>query len=666
MRIRRKEILQTLIIILSLIFGLSSFSLATNQKVLIIVLDELDLDTTKKIISNNASLGIMSVKTAELYRKGNKESFFMTMAKGRRVKLKNGLYKGIRLLNEGTIEIQGYDNLIEDLKNSYPSFAKSNDFLGDNLQEKGIRTGFLGEGPSSLLIANKEGKINKGVEDIYYDVKWLRKTTDDLYKHVDVLVVSYNIEGNKKRIQVLERYIDEPSNVHLYESMGIYVFPENIKGDISYKWNSNLLPIIYKNSEDQPGIISSKTTRRDGLITSLDIKTDIEAKYKIEKAGSIGNRIFVSQRESMDIIEENKNNLLEFLNLSIIKYVFHGFVIMAQLIVLSSYTIKKKRDFNRYDFIMTSVILSLLLSILYGVFNFHRYLLTYCIFIIITSLFISRILIEREINSTVVISITINVLFLIGNFFNPNLIYSSFIGYNNIVAAGRFYGLNNDVMGVLIATSIITFYELRKLVSNYVPSWVALLYLPIVIIALSAKYGANVGGYITSIILFLIVLYVKLFKGNKDKKGILVLIGMGIIILGANIYIDINSGNISHAGSLVERIRIFGIKELYYIIIIKLKQLLLISILPPWNIIIIFQIFFLRKFYKEEKKLIKNIIKKDIEFLEKYSLMFIVSIIAFIINDTGAVAFTYINTFLIASLLNRCKLELSLDGDQSE
>ncbi|WIV11602.1 hypothetical protein [Proteiniborus sp. MB09-C3] len=652
---RRKMILFIAVIIIFSIFLLPSYGLAINQKALIIVLDELDLSIAEKIINDDVSLGLMSTKTAELYKESSKESFFMTMAAGRRLKLKMGLYEGIQRTDTDSIRILGYENVIKDFRHKYPSFSREISLLGDSLRKNGIRTGFLGRGHSSLLIADKDGKIDKGIDSISYNDKWLKEKTDELFRYVDVLVVSYEIDGQQERIKILKRYIDNFSSIHLY------VFPENINGDISYRWNSTLVPLIYRSSGEGVGTLTSKTTRRDGLVANLDIKTDIEAKYDISKGTNIGNRLEVIR--SKDIIEESKNDLLEFLNLNIIKYVFHGYVIIGQLYVLYNYVFMKKRNIHQYEFIMTSIILSIFLSLIYGVFNFHRHIVTYCIFIIITSLVISKILIERGINSINVISIITNILILIGVYFNLNMIYDSFIGYNNIVAAGRFYGLNNDIMGVLIVTSIITFYKLKGWLSNYVPSSLALLYFGVVIIALSGRHGANVGGYITSIILFLILIYSTLFGRNKDKKGMLFLIGIGIIIFGVNLYIDINSANTSHAGSLIERIKFFGFNELMYILTVKLKQLLIISILPPWSIIILFQILFLRRFYKDEKKFIKHITEIDIESFEKYCIMFIVSIIAFIINDTGAVAFSYINTYLIASLFNAYKLELLLDGD---
>ncbi|WP_352419745.1 hypothetical protein [Proteiniborus sp.] len=651
----RKNIALIIFIMLVLCFSTYGYSIASGEKTLIIVLDELDFSKSEKIIENNASLGLMSIKTAELYQEGSKESFFMTMAAGRRLKINGGLYQGVHNTDNGSIKVEGYNNIFKEYRYRYPAFSREISILGDTLRKSGVRTGFIGEGPSSLLIADKEGNIDKGIININYDYEWLMDKTHELFRTVDVLVVSYDTNGQQDRLQLLKKYMNE------FNDLQILAFPENVKGDISYRWNKTLVPLIYKDNENKVGILTSNTTRRDGLVANLDIKAHIEAKYGVGKEANIGNEMEVI--ESSDIIVKNDNNLLEFLNLNIIKYVFHGYLIVTQLYILYDYIFRKKRNIQKYELIMTSILLCILISILYGVFDFHRFIITYCVITIITSLVISKILIDRGINSITTISIITNIMILIGVFFNIDMIYDSFIGYNNIVAAGRFYGLNNDIMGVLIGTAIITFYELKKLIFNYAPSVLALLYVPLLILALSGGYGANAGGYITSIALFLILSYVTLFSRSKDKKSFFILFGIGLIILMVNIYIDVNSVNTSHAGSLIERIKIFGFNELVYIIKIKLKQLLIMSILPPWSIIILFQLLFMRKFYRKEKMLFKHITETGVESFEKYYIMFIVSIIAFIINDTGAVAFTYINTYLIASLFNAYKLELWLDGD---
>lgn len=653
---KNKALLVFLIFIIVFMFSSTcSYGIGKSQKTLIIVLDVLDFGIAEKIVNDNTSLGLMSIKTAELYKESSKESFFLTMAVGRRLKIKGGLYQGVQETSNGTIIVKGYDNIIKEYRYRYPSFSNQASTLGNALKKNGIRTGLLGEGPSSLLLADDEGKIYKGITKIDYDDSWLVEKTNELFREVDVLAVSYRINGNEDRVQTLKKYIDE------FSDFQVLAFPEKISGDISYRWNRSLVPLIYKGSENKSGILTSSSTRRNGIVTNLDIKADVVASHGISQSADIGNKIVV--KESSDIINRNDFILLESLNLNIIKYVFHGFVIISQLYILYDYIFRKKKDIKKYELIMTSILLCILISIIYGLFNFHRFIITYCVFTIITSLIISRILIDRGINSISTISIMTNILIIFGVFFNLDMIYDSFIGYNNIVAAGRFYGLNNDIMGVLLATSVITFYELKKLTTSYITAFMALLYFLLVMLVLSGGYGANLGGYITSIVIFLILGYTTLSRHHRERKGYLVFLVIGIIFLGVSFYIDMSSDNISHAGRLFERIKLFGFNELIYMIAIKLRQLLIMSILPPWGIIILFQVLFIRKFYKDEKKFKEHITETDVESFEKYCIMFIVSIIAFIVNDTGAVAFTYINTYLIASIFNAYKLELLLDGD---
>lgn len=648
---KNRRIGLTIIIVFLISIISQSFCEASNQKTIIIVLDELDFEIAKKIMNENISLGLMSIKTGELYGISSKESIFLTIAAGRRLKIREGLYKDIIETESGLIKIDGYNTILNEYKKKYPAFSSNISFLGDSLKDNGIKTGVIGKGPSSLIIANSEGTIDKGIENIRYNEQWLLENTNELFKTVDVLLVSYSINSEQYREEALKRYIESFSKLNNYQ---IFVFSENIKGDISYRLNTTIVPLLYKNNESDIGILTSKTTKREGIITSLDIKASIELNHGIEKEDNIGNKIDIVKKD--EILEKSKYILLGILNLNIIKYIFHGYIILAQLYVIFDYIFGKGENLHRNKIIIASIPLLIFISLIYGLFNFHWSITTYCVFTIITSLIISKTLVDRGVNSISFVSTITSILILIGTFFTFDMIYNSFIGYNNIVAGGRFYGLNNDIMGVLIATAIIAFYQIKKTSSHYLHSFLALIFILIVIFSLSSSKGANIGGYITSIILFLILMYETLFKHNKNLKKLALIIFIGLLILATSLYLDSKYTDISHLGSLINRIRLNGFDELLYMLSVKIKQLLLMSILPPWSIIVLFQIIFLRQFYKSEKPHFKRMRESHIELFEKYCIMFIVSFIAFIINDTGAVAFTYINTYLIASLFDTRKV----------
>ena len=111
------------------------------------------------------------------------------------------------------------------------------------------------------------------------------------------------------------------------------------------------------------------------------------------------------------------------------------------------------------------------------------------------------------------ISIFTNILIIFSVFLYPKIIYNSYIGYNSIVAGGRFYGFNNEVMGVFIVTSIITYHYFKDKIKDRGASIVFLLsYFSLVIIALTGNFGANFGGLLTAIALFLILIYLLLFN----------------------------------------------------------------------------------------------------------------------------------------------------------
>lgn len=69
MRKKRGYIIKAFILIIFIsVFGLSNYCQAASEKTLIIVLDELDFNMAEKIINDSSSLGLMSIKTAELYK----------------------------------------------------------------------------------------------------------------------------------------------------------------------------------------------------------------------------------------------------------------------------------------------------------------------------------------------------------------------------------------------------------------------------------------------------------------------------------------------------------------------------------------------------------------------------------------------------------------------
>ena len=81
---------------LILFFSSGNISYAENIKTILIVTDELDFTSIKKLdLESEISLGLMNTRTSNVFNRSS-ESYFMTIATGRRVELEKGLYKGLK------------------------------------------------------------------------------------------------------------------------------------------------------------------------------------------------------------------------------------------------------------------------------------------------------------------------------------------------------------------------------------------------------------------------------------------------------------------------------------------------------------------------------------------------------------------------------------------
>lgn len=631
---------KTLYIILTIIFLMininSVLAEGNNEKTIIITLDEMDFEDSHKLINENLSMGLLNIKTSGK----NVESLFMTIATGRKVKIPDKVFTEVSRKNDQVI-IKNYKEIKKTLDKSYPKFSQQMSFLGAALEEKNIDTSYIGDKnkAESIMIANNEGEIDYWEEKTPYDEIELEDIAKGMLKKSDVLLISFDVNNDQERLKILSEFLKTMNNNRLI------VFPKVVSGDIAYRLNNSIVPILYKEN-DTVGAITSKSTRRDSVITSLDLLPTIAQFHDLSLKSSIGNKIEISREK--DLIEVNENILLEFLNLNIVKYILHG--ILTVLLIYASYIYKfKDKNFKNVRVLFNAVLLSILISILLGGFQLYRFIILYTSFLIMISLMISIYLEKKNIKSVNMIATITNALILLCAFLNPNQLYNSFIGYNSIVAGGRFYGFNNEIMGVLIVTSIIVYYSVKEKLADKVKCNIFLmLYFPVVIIALTGNFGANFGGFLTSIVVFLILLYLSLFDRKMSKKNLFYLFSIGTLILILSLYLDMKGEDGSHAGDLIERINILGIYELIDMIVKKIKQLAFTMIIPPWNIGFLTQTYFVISKFKE--------IKKNRNALPvKFVVMFIASFVALLINDTGVVAFIYMNTYLLSNILETSK-----------
>lgn len=661
MKAKYIKIFRGLIFFMVFFLQINSTVLADNSnKTIIVVTDKLDFSSIEKLnFDKEISIGLMNTRTSNVFV-NSYESYFMTMATGRRVELEAGLFKGVENYNN-RLAIKGYKDIIAALDKTYNNFSKEIEFLSDLLIDNGLSFGYIGNDPSSLLAADKEGIIQYGYTKVVYELNWLVNKTEEILTQADVLVISFNIDDNKDRLELLEGYINK------FNKYNIMVFPKKVSGDIEDIRNKTLVPILYNKPNKTFGILTSDSTKREGLITNMDIFNEVASIYNIETNTSTGHEIYPVGRFSNKnvLIEKNKDNLDKTLNLVLVKYIFHGIVICTQLYIFFDIYRNKQNLSNRlqkYLLYMNRIIIYIFLSLLLGVFYPTRNFIIYCLSLLLLGQVIILFIEKRKINYYELFPIMTNILLIVAVYLKPELIYHTFFGFNNIITGGRFYGLNNETMAILLTTSIITFFWIKDRLKSKASTFIVLiLYFSIVILALSDKYAANFGGFLSTIAVLVMLMYITLFGYKIDKKSIIKLACLGLVTFVLGLNVELNNGPNGHIMDFYLRIKTLGIYELVDMVLKKAKQLLLITISPPWSIIFLGQLCFIRKFALNNKKIIEKAKNICPHIEAELLIIFIGSLLVFILNDTGVVAFVYMNTFLIRKLIY-LKIEYEYKG----
>lgn len=613
--------------------GSSAFALDEAQKTIVIIADELDFQAIEKFQADY-SLGMLSLKAGAGYD-SSEESHMMTMAIGRRVSVEKGTFEGIEQSGD-KLKVRNYRSILEQLDSSYKNFSKQMNFLGESLKQSGIQTSYIGDNSDILMIADKSGQVDFGDTQLSYDYVELNDKIDLMLENSDLLLISYNLEESEARLETLIDVVKERGE-------DIILFPREVSGDVDRRLNKTIVPMLYKSQDLESGILTSESTKREGLVSNLDIMVTVLEKYGISQELAVGNIIEVepTKENKLDTI---KGILLEFLNLNIVKYVFHALIILIQICMIALF-IFKKRTIGFLNFIPAFIVA---LSLALGVTGLSTYLIPYLFVVLVGSTLLSIYASQRASGSNVIekIAIGTNVFIVLFLCWDKEVLYNSFIGYNNIVAAGRFYGFNNDIMGVFVGTAMILYFRAsEKLVGKQ--KLVLLPYIALVVASHTESYGSNFGGLMTSAFMAVALIYYEYFYGKKRKFAFAGIVGLAVLAIGIIVY---TGGEGSHMGEFFIRVKEYGLVEFWDMISKKAKQVVYMVTLPQWGIMILAQSVF---FVSYVKKHTEKGSKERAEYIAFYGT----AVFAVLLNDTGVVSFVYMMMYLVSKMILKADLK---------
>ncbi len=558
--------------------------------------------------------------------------------------------------------------------------------LGETLNEKKLKVSVLGNADTGIepkelnrniaaMAMDNYGRVDSGNVDntnkvdnsmpfgISTDYSKLKNETKKYYNDSDVLFVEL---GDTYRLDLYKNYLNEDTyskmeskihkNIDSYikevfnfmdKNDKVYIisaFPKSI----DYKNKRRLSPVI-KLDGDGKGLLTSATTRRNGIIGNVDIAVDVLADYNLSSENMVGRELenikmsnnakFIKSEYSKIVnISNVRSNIIHFY----INYVLIIIGLVTGLIAFKKPIQNKFKDrylklSNILKELVKFILILPLAFLIAPILNLNTQIGIY-ISIIAISIVIYALgcLIFKEDNKQIgfysIISIAI---IIIDAILGSYLMKNSIMSYDAIVGA-RYYGIGNEYQGIIIGSSIISMAILmmnKKIPKIVVP----IISLIILFISASPTMGANVGAAISESVA-LILFTMLIFDVSIDiKKVIFILIGAGFVVLGFAT-IDMISGSQSHLSLFINQIISEGPSAIIETFSRKISMNMQLMKTSSWiNIVYIsiVVIFIIRILYPKVFKTVMNeyvYIKKALISISAGAL------ITLMVNDSGVVS----------------------------
>jgi hypothetical protein len=566
--------------------------------------------------------------------------------------------------------------------------------LGSLIKEEGLETAAYGNmnvgdenrNPHVMIAMDKWGRVDQGdisteilIEDASYPGGFrtnFSKIYDSLVDNSAALTIVETgditrLEEEKENlspimykkhkqaaIQEIDTFIKKTLSL-IEEDKKMLLLVTPFASDEDMKNGYQLTPLILHGENIDKGILTSSTTRREGIIGNVDIAPTILNYLNIEETNMVGKPIEIlptdnhlsSLLDMYDFIVATSKNRLPILSF------FAIYQIILLVIALIMVLLKGKIN-NKYYPIIKNLLLSGLVIpvvLLYlPLFRIKSLPLTFVTMIIITAL-LSWIVyfIGKKVNNLILPIIIVSLLMTIGLMgdiiMGSPLIRTSIFGYDPIIGA-RYYGVGNEYMGVLIGSALVLFLGLKEIYKIPKSLIIGLLIILIFVIGYP-KWGANVGGTITATMATAFV-FLRIYKIKIGWKQIIFGFIMVILVVTLMAIIDtLFLESQSHLAGAISLIKEGGIISIFTIISRKIAMNIRLFGVTIWSkVLVATLIVFAILFYKPYGEL-KKVFERYPYISKGWAAIVVASITGFMVNDSGVVAAATCLIFLSFSLL---------------
>lgn len=705
-----------MVITSSPIFAVEGFDKDTNsKKAVLIILDQINIEdltgdypNLKNLMANSA-IGLMNIRTAVRY---DSASSYLTLGAGTRANVPSGVGKAYNywetvegeeayLIYENVTGVRAnfQDILVLDIPKIITENKKQDHeiipgLLGETLKQANINVVLLGDADTfkeekrygALIGMDTLGKVQEGkigkeliLEDaqspylVKTDYSLLRKKFKEYQslRNNSLLIIHLGdtIRADNYQAFVIPERADFFRKKALKDAdsfIGMLLKEINLEKDLlmvvtpfpsltGYREKNLLTPFIMAGPELASGLAFSATTRREGIISNLDVAPTILEFFKLRAPElMLGYPISVKRNANsfFTLYQMNQEIKSTFVQRAYVIKPFVALQVIVSLGFLFQYFLKKTWLKILRPFILASMTVPFILLIL-PIFSSNSLLSKYfwlVLFMVLLTLLIQVIFLDT-LNSITFISLVTASGILVDLALKAPLMKLSLLGYDPI-GGSRYYGLGNEYMGVLISSLIIglmAFLDRYKRGEKTLPL-IAVFFLLTFYLIMSPEYGSNVGGTISAFAAFSVT-YLMLL-GVKIRWRHLVYLGLGLVVTLFILFFVISSQTSpSHISKTVELIQTRGWQSLVLIFGRKMAMNYKLLKYTVWTRALLTSMMVLVALLYKPPYLLRVIFQKYKHLYHGFLGTGVGCLLALIFNDSGIVAAATMMIFIALPVL---------------
>ncbi|AIS52161.1 hypothetical protein TKV_c09840 [Thermoanaerobacter kivui] len=462
---------------------------------------------------------------------------------------------------------------------------------------------------------------------------------------------------NKKRAlenadEFIGRVIREGNPGTLY----IVLTPMPPSKDMSEK--NYLTPIILFGPGFTSGYVTSETTKRDGIVTNIDVMPTILKYFNIPIPAYLTGHPLYNSGHKGDVnklLEENYKLVYNytyrppFLKTYVALQIIILILSLITLIFLKKYSVYMKPLL----FFVSSIPLTFLLLPLFNYTSISNSIVGVFFLTAVAIIAVYEVS-PYSYYFYAIISLITTIVLLVDLATGQYLLKNSFLSYDAIGGA-RFYGIGNEYMGTLIGATLCFTTMAFEIFNNRKLLFVltAIIYALVFYFIAAPSLGTNVGGGIAAFGGFAVAIL--LLSGKKINVKNLLYIGIGIILMLLGLFYLDSLRPVSqqtHIGQTFALVKSHGIKPLLQIFERKLLMNYKLIKYSIWSRVLLTLIIVLMGLFFKPVGVLSEIFKKHKYIQICFVSTIIGSIFALIFNDSGIVTAATMMVFMGPMLIH--------------